>query len=214
MTSSTSGTRSAISLRVSAQRLAQPARPVVHHLRRLGQHGADQTRGRPRPPPAKGTDRFSWSNFPAANAPPADDLLLDLVDQCALADTGGAGNEQQPGTAATRALERRQQRPDLRLAPVQLLGNRQLAGGIAATEREGTEVAAAAQSASALLEVRLQPARALVAILRRLRHQLEDDGGHQLRHRRRQLVRRSRARGRCASAPAPADRWPRTAGAR
>ena len=205
MTSSISGTSSAISLplRPSASRSRDADRSSTSGGSR--QDRADQAAARCG---QRGERDGSIELIELARRrtrPPYRPCLLDLVDERALADARVPGDQQQPAAAAAAPSNAAQQR--LRPRP---RGRRASAGSTARpTRRAGRAESArcspaAASCAATLLEIGLEAGGALVAILGRLRHQLE----RRCRRRRGEPPASARAAAgapaRCASGPARA----------
>src|SRR5262249_44252087 len=105
-----------------------------------------------------------------------DDDLLKLVDDGGLADAGVSRKEDEGLSAvAGHALERIDERSDLTPATVQTLGDQQSVRHVARCERERLDPAGRVPVGKAPPKVGLDSPGRLIAVLRVLGQELEDD---------------------------------------
>ena len=110
------------------------------------------------------------------------DRLVQLVYEHGLPNAGGAGDQDELGVAGctagpSNAPERVEKAGELAVAAVELLGDREAAGGVVLGERERCHPPVAGELLLARFEVGDDADGALVAILGGLIHQAQDDGG-------------------------------------
>ena len=121
---------------------------------------------------------------------------VQLVDQRGLAHPGLPGDQDQlPRAPGGGAVERRAQRRQRLLPPIERLGDLQLIAVVARCERKRPDGPGGGVPLEAPLEVQPQPARALVAIFGQLGQQLAHQVGQRSRHRTQDLAGRDRAPG-------------------
>ncbi len=109
---------------------------------------------------------------------PLGELLAQRVDDGRLADAGIARHQHELGHAGGRdALEGGQQRVDLALAAIERLRNPETVGGVVRAEREGSDPPVRFPFGEAAAQVGFEAGGGLVALLHRLREQLQHDEG-------------------------------------
>jgi hypothetical protein len=125
-------------------------------------------------------------------AAPPDQRLVELPDQRTLADTGVSGDQHQLAGPLAHPIEGRHQLGQLPLAAVEPLGNHEAVAGIAPAGRRRAELPAGFPLGLPAGEVRLEPERALIPLLRRFGQQLQHHVGEGSRKLRAQVARARR----------------------
>ena len=114
---------------------------------------------------------------------------MQLVDNRGFPDARVPGDEHQFGPAAgDGAIESREQRCDLRFAPVQFLRDHEAVWSVTLTRRECMHAAVRVPFRQAAPEVAFEGRRGLIAFLCALCEQLHGDGGHRHRNAGRSLA--------------------------
>ncbi|MNS57702.1 hypothetical protein D3C72_905980 [compost metagenome] len=113
----------------------------------------------------------------------ADDRLAHVVDQCRLADAGGARDRHERGDGVGGRAEGLEDRAGLGVAVMQALGHAKLRHDVALSELEGRDLTGVAPAPLALAEIAQETLGALVAVLGVFGHELEHDAAEHGRHR-------------------------------
>jgi hypothetical protein len=171
-------------LRVDPEGVEQPLLPVLDPVLGLGEDLEHEL--------AEGLDEGGVGDVALVGielprgegAPHPDDRLLELVDERRLADAGVAGDEHELRCASgDHAIEALEQEGNLRLSTIELLRDLEALGGVPLAQGERLDPPAGAPLREAPLQIALEAARALVAVLGHLGEQLQDDTRERFGHR-------------------------------